>query len=256
MRLHSGEVEATGWRIEKLTDLAQRLRDASPGIAGRPRLIAIDGRGGSGKTTLAQRLRVTVPRSWTVHTDDVAWNHAFFDWTDVIIENALRPLYRGEAVQFRPRAWVEHGRPGTIDVPAGLDVVWVEGTGIVRRHHPPRRRAEHRDRRGVAPSALRLADHGGDRPLQNVQYPCGACCRSRGPSSRSKTTTARTTPPAMAAASNAGNTMPTTATTAAIRATTVIANTVLRRGDSRSLLSESGPGAGTAVADAIVVSGR
>jgi len=35
MRLHSSEVEATGWRIEKLTDLAQRLRDASPGIAGR-----------------------------------------------------------------------------------------------------------------------------------------------------------------------------------------------------------------------------
>src|SRR6185312_3712287 len=137
MRLHSGEVEATGWRIEKLTDRAQRLRDASPGIAGRPRLIAIDGRGGSGKTTLAQRLRVTVPRSWTVHTDDVGWNHAFFDWTDVIIENVLRPLHQGEAVQFRPQAWVEHGRPGTIDVPAGLDVVWVEGTGIIRERLAP-----------------------------------------------------------------------------------------------------------------------
>jgi hypothetical protein len=110
--------------------------------------------------------------------------------------------------------------------------------------------------RGVAPNALRVADHRGDRLLQNVQYPRGASCRSRRPSSRSKTTTARTTAPAMAAASNAGNTMPTTAATAAIRATTVIAKTVLRRGDSRSLLSESAPGAGTAVADAIVVSGR
>jgi hypothetical protein len=80
---------------------------------------------------------VTVPRSCTVHTDDVAWNHAFFDWTDVIIENVLRPLHRGEAVQFRPQAWVEHGRPGTIDVPAGLDVVWVEGTGIIREQLAP-----------------------------------------------------------------------------------------------------------------------
>jgi len=27
---------------------------------------------------------------------------------------------------------VEYGRAGTIDVPAGLDVVWVEGTGVTR----------------------------------------------------------------------------------------------------------------------------
>jgi hypothetical protein len=35
-------------------------------------------------------------------------------------------------VEFRPPAWVEHGRPGAIRVPAGVDVVWVEGTGIIR----------------------------------------------------------------------------------------------------------------------------
>jgi hypothetical protein len=166
MRLHSGEVEATGWRIEKLTDLAQRLRDASPGIAGRPRLIAIDGRGGSGKTTLAQRLRVTVPRSWTVHTDDVAWNHAFFDWTDVIIENVLRPLHQGEAVQFRPQASVEHGRPGTIDVPAGLDVVWVEGTGIIREQLAPWIDASIWIQGDLHEQERRLVARDGDSPAQ------------------------------------------------------------------------------------------
>jgi hypothetical protein len=30
MRLHPGEIEATGWRVEKLTDVLQRLSDASP----------------------------------------------------------------------------------------------------------------------------------------------------------------------------------------------------------------------------------
>lgn len=79
-----------------------------------------------------ERLQRAVPASVVVHTDDVAWNHAFFDWGQVLAENVLRPLHRGEVVHFRPPAWVEHERLGTIDVPAGLEVVWVEGTGIIR----------------------------------------------------------------------------------------------------------------------------
>ena len=46
--LRPGEVEDTGWRVEKLSGVLQRLRDASPGVAGRPRLIAVDGRRGAG----------------------------------------------------------------------------------------------------------------------------------------------------------------------------------------------------------------
>jgi pantothenate kinase len=132
MLLHPGEVEATGWRVEKLSDVLQLLRDASPGVAGRPRLIAIDGRGGAGKSTLVERLRMIVPASGVVHTDDVAWNHAFFDWGGVMVENVLRPVHRGEEVEFRPPAWIEHGRPGAIRIPSGADIVWVEGTGIIR----------------------------------------------------------------------------------------------------------------------------
>jgi energy-coupling factor transporter ATP-binding protein EcfA2 len=137
MRLHPGEVEATGWRVEKLSDVLERLRDAAPDVVGRPRLIAIDGRGGSGKSTLVERLRGLVPASEVVHTDDVAWNHAYFDWGNLTVENILRPLHRGEAVDFRPPAWIGHGRPGTIRVPAGADVVWVEGTGIIREEFVP-----------------------------------------------------------------------------------------------------------------------
>ena len=132
MLLRPGEIEATGWRVEKLSDVLQRLRDASPGVVGRPRVFAIDGRGGAGKSTLVERLRMIVPASGVVHTDDVAWNHAFFDWGGVMIENILRPLHRGEAVEFRPPAWIEHDRPGAIRVRSDVDVVWVEGTGIIR----------------------------------------------------------------------------------------------------------------------------
>jgi uridine kinase len=132
MRLHPGEVEATGWRVEQVSDVVRRLRAASPGVAGRPRLIAIDGRGGAGKSTLVERLQAIAPASAVVHTDDIAWNHAFFDWSGVMIENILRPLHHGEPVEFRPLAWIEHDRPGAIRIPAGLDVVWLEGTGIIR----------------------------------------------------------------------------------------------------------------------------
>jgi uridine kinase len=100
-------------------------------------VIAIDGRGGAGKTTLARRLCGAVPGSAVVHTDDVAWYHACFDWGAVLVESVLRPLHRGEAVDFRPTAWIARDRPGSITAPAGADVVWVEGTGIIREELAP-----------------------------------------------------------------------------------------------------------------------
>ncbi len=137
MRLHPGESQAGGWRVVSVLSVIQQLRDASPDVTGRPRILAIDGRGGAGKTTLAERLRAVVPNSAVVHTDDVAWNHAYFDWGAVLVENILTPLHRGEAVDFRPDAWRAHDRPGSISVPAGADVVWVEGTGIIRQELAP-----------------------------------------------------------------------------------------------------------------------
>ncbi|WP_211319589.1 hypothetical protein [Quadrisphaera granulorum] len=47
MRLHPGEIEVGGWQVTTLTDFVQRLVAASPEISGRPRIVAIDGRGGT-----------------------------------------------------------------------------------------------------------------------------------------------------------------------------------------------------------------
>ena len=137
MRLHPGEVAATGWRVEPVSEVVAGLRGVAPGVAGRPHVVAIDGRGGAGKSVLVERLRQVVPASGVVHTDDIAWNQAYFDWGDLMVEHVLRPLHRGEAVEFRPPAWIGHDRPGTIQVPAGADVVWVEGTGIIREEFAP-----------------------------------------------------------------------------------------------------------------------
>ncbi|GAA0296925.1 uridine kinase [Streptomyces turgidiscabies] len=137
MRLRPGETEAVGRRAMTVLDAVRHLRDASPDVTGRPRVIGIDGRGGAGKTTLAERLREAVPGSAVVHTDDVAWHHAYFDWGAVLVEHILRPLHRGAAVDFRPAAWTTHDRPGSITVPAGADFVWIEGTGVIREELAP-----------------------------------------------------------------------------------------------------------------------
>lgn len=132
MELDEGEPAAGPWRVITWGALVELLDHAAGAIADRPRIVGIDGRGGAGKSTLVRRLAAQVPRSAVVHTDDVAWHHAYFDWAGVLAEHVLEPLRRGAAVDFRPPPWVSRDRPGSIAVPAGLETVWVEGTGVVR----------------------------------------------------------------------------------------------------------------------------
>ncbi|HEY1487825.1 MAG TPA: hypothetical protein VGF84_17090 [Micromonosporaceae bacterium] len=96
-------------------------------------IVAIDGRSSSGKTTLARRLAALTERSAVVHTDDVAWWHSRFGWADLLIERVLRPFREGAAVSFRPPAWDEHDRDGSLEVPADTAVLVVEGVGSGRR---------------------------------------------------------------------------------------------------------------------------
>jgi hypothetical protein len=166
MRLHAGEVEAVGWRVVTVAEAVRWLWDAAGDVTGRPRVIAVDGRGGAGKTTLAERFRAAVPGSAVVHTDDVAWNHAYFDWGAVVAENILRPLHQWAAVDFRPGAWVAHDRPGSITVPAGAGVVWVEGTGIIRAELDPWLDASVWIQGDLDEQERRLADRDGDSPGQ------------------------------------------------------------------------------------------
>ncbi|MFI5998151.1 hypothetical protein ACIBAC_40635 [Streptomyces sp. NPDC051362] len=73
-----------------------------------------------------------MPNSAIVQTDDLAWNHAYFDWGAMLVENTLHPLHQREAVDFRPDAWITHSRPGLIAIPVNTGVI--RGRG--HRHHP------------------------------------------------------------------------------------------------------------------------
>ncbi|WP_309572281.1 hypothetical protein [Deinococcus sp.] len=87
----------------------------------RPGVVAIDGRGASGKSTLAAALSRVVPGAALVHTDDVAWHHVFFDWADLLCDGVLIPAHAGLDVQYRPPTWEARGREGATLVQADTE---------------------------------------------------------------------------------------------------------------------------------------
>ncbi len=132
MALERGEPLAGPWHVEPLAQLVRALV-ADVNVHSRPKVLAIDGRSSNGKTTLAARIENLIPRSVVIHTDDIAWSHSRFGWTDLIIDGVLIPARSGQPVRYRPPAWDTHDRPGFIEVPAGTELLVIEGVGAGRR---------------------------------------------------------------------------------------------------------------------------
>ncbi len=135
MNLGPGEPEVAAWNVIALSELIERVLPKSSDKAAQ--VLAVDGRSGGGKSTLAGRLSRLIPQSVVVHTDDVAWHHSFFDWQELMIDGILKPFVIGQAVAYRPAAWEARSRPGAIEVPAGTRVVIVEGVGASRTELAP-----------------------------------------------------------------------------------------------------------------------
>ena len=130
------EPAAAPWRARPL---AMVLRDVSDAARhpGRPLIVAVDGRQGGGKTTIATRLAALMAGSVVIHSDDVAWWESFFGWDQLMADGILDPLHRGEHVDYQPPAWASRGRDGSIIVPASAPLVIVEGVGSSRRSLTP-----------------------------------------------------------------------------------------------------------------------
>lgn len=132
MTLPPGEPAAGPWRVTTVDELVALVLGQCGSTPGRPAVVAIDGRSAGGKSTLAKSLAAAT-RAPVVHTDDIAWNHSFFGWSELLAEGVLEPARAGRAVAYRPPAWCEHGREGAVTVPAGACLVIVEGVGAGRR---------------------------------------------------------------------------------------------------------------------------
>jgi len=131
------EPSASPWQRRPVGDVVADLLSGIEPPSGRPLILAVDGRQGGGKTTVALRLARQVPGTAVVHTDDVAWWESFFGWDHLMASGILEPLWRGEDVDYRPPAWDARGRGGSIVVPASAALVVVEGVGAARRSLAP-----------------------------------------------------------------------------------------------------------------------
>lgn len=101
------------------------------------RVVAIDGHGGSGKSSLAAVLSEAMTHAPIVHTDDFAsWDNPI-EWWPRLLDQALVPLASGEAARYQRFDWIEKRLAEWIDLPPRPAVVIVEGVSASRFEFDP-----------------------------------------------------------------------------------------------------------------------
>lgn len=128
IELQPEEPAVLQWQVSATDEFVAHLLSLVGTPQGRPAIIAVDGRGGSGKTTLTTALAAAVPGAQAFHLDDLIWNEPLYDWDQLYVDT-LTQLRRAGSLDLVPDKWREHGREGSIRIPAGSPLVLVEGTG-------------------------------------------------------------------------------------------------------------------------------
>lgn len=101
------------------------VRDRLTGLAGT-RWVGIDGKGASGKTTLAAAVAEAVPGAVVVHVDDFARPSVATWERDRFVAQVLVPLAAGRPARYERWDWDTDASAGWAGVPVGVPVV-VEG---------------------------------------------------------------------------------------------------------------------------------
>jgi hypothetical protein len=117
------------FEIESYESLANRLL-ALP--AQMPRLVAIDGPGGAGKSFFATRLAAALGNAPIVPTDDFATGEPGDVWFPRLRAEVLDPLLEGVPARYRRHDWSRRGLAEWREVPRA-EVVLVEGVSSARR---------------------------------------------------------------------------------------------------------------------------
>jgi uridine kinase len=122
--------------MEALTEIAEAIRSASAPETMTTKIVAIDGPGGAGKSSLAARLANELGGAQIVPTDDFAsWDNPI-DWWPRLIEQVLEPLSHNEPGRYQRYDWGARHLAEWIDVPPAEYVV-LEGVSASREVFRP-----------------------------------------------------------------------------------------------------------------------
>jgi uridine kinase len=112
-------------------DAVREIHDAATARPDETLWIGVDGPGGAGKTTFAQRLAHAIPRAAVVAVDDFSGpNVAEWDWTR-FRRHVVLPLLAGRPGRYQRWDWSADAPAEWHDVPVG-SVVVVEGVSSTR----------------------------------------------------------------------------------------------------------------------------
>jgi uridine kinase len=96
------------------------------------RLVAVDGPGGSGKSTFAARLAVAAGGAPIVHTDDFASADDPIDWWPRLLDQVIAPLTAGRPAVYQRYDWTSESLAEWHTL-APAPVIIVEGVSAARR---------------------------------------------------------------------------------------------------------------------------
>lgn len=98
------------------------------------RIVAVDGAGGAGKSSLAEWLAIRLRASIMCTDDFASWNNPV-DWWPDLIELALKPLAAGQPARYQPTKWGDEEKGLIVVRPGGT--VALEGVTASRRAFRP-----------------------------------------------------------------------------------------------------------------------
>lgn len=120
-------------RIASYRELAARIL-ALP--SERPRLVAVDGPGGSGKSLFAARLSEALDNAPIVQTDDFATGNPGEEWWSRLERQVVQPLLTGQPARYQRYGWNRRALAESRQVAAAPAVI-IEGVSSARRAIAP-----------------------------------------------------------------------------------------------------------------------
>lgn len=119
-----------------MQNIFQLINESTP-KTGTVKLVAIDGRGGSGKSTFARLLADKLQAS-IVQTDDFAgWDNTL-DWWPLFIEKVFDPICEGaKTLSYERSKWWENHHPEPVKNQRVTPIMILEGVSSLRKEFRP-----------------------------------------------------------------------------------------------------------------------